>query len=69
MTSEDHNELALKAKELDDKLWELYQTAKSIRAANYLGDGDKWTKMDQVLAEIQVLETEFCRMSSQQLKR
>jgi flagellar motility protein MotE (MotC chaperone) len=69
MTEQDHNALAQKAKELDDKLWELYQLAKDVKAKPHLNEVNKWEALNIIVAELSIIESEFAKMSSEQVKR
>jgi hypothetical protein len=63
------SDLLDKAKLFDLKLQELWQLAKEIQSNNYLGEGNKWKKLEELVSEIMKVETEFACESLLYIKR
>lgn len=68
MTEGDRASLADKAREFDKGLWELYQLAKEINGSNYMGDGNKWKKLEDKVAEVSKVEGEFAYEACSRLR-
>lgn len=58
-----------KAKLFDLKLQELWSLCKDIQSSNYLGEGNKWKKLEELVSEIGQVETEFACESLLYIKR